>query len=61
MPSPIIQFCNSIDDHLVGGDRGKERAKVRRTSGENLGVWNHSQDPQLVPFSYFFIVQLTIL
>ena len=66
MPIPFIQVCISIDDHLVGGDRGKERAKVRRTSGENLGVWNHSQDSKLVPFSYFlflvlFIVQLTIL
>ena len=66
MPSPFIQVCISIADHLVGGDRGKERAKVRRTSGENLGVWNHSHHSQLVPFSYslflvLFIVHLTIL
>ena len=66
MPSPSTQVSISIEDHLVGGDRGKERAKVRRTSGENLDVWNHCQDSQLVPFSYFlllvlFIVQLTIL
>ena len=32
MPIPFIQVCIRIEDHLVGGDRGKERAKVRRTS-----------------------------